>query len=189
MYVGSGAKLTLAESAYPAGQVELLAGDLAAAERYWREGYEICRTMGEQGYLSSIAGLLAEALYAQGRLDEAQQMTEEAQAAATPCDIDAQAHWRAARAKLLARGGQFPAAQALVDEAAALVSPTSWAALQAEILMAKAEVDQLAGALDQAAASLRAALRIGQDRHAVSLIDRAKAALASRTAQPRTEPA
>jgi hypothetical protein len=63
-------------------------------------------------------------LYAQGRLDEAQQMTEEAQAAAGPADIDAQARWRAARAKVLARGGQFPAARTLLDEAEALASPT-----------------------------------------------------------------
>ena len=34
----------------------------------------------------------------------------------------------------------------LLDEAAALVSPTSWAALKAQVLMAKAEVNQLAGA-------------------------------------------
>ncbi len=69
--------------------------------------------------------MLAEALYAQGRLDEARQMTEEARAAAAPDDVDAQTPRRAARAKILARGGQFPAARALLDEAAALVSPTS----------------------------------------------------------------
>ena len=189
MYVGSGAKLTLAESANPAGQIELLAGDPAAAERYLREGYEACHAMGEQGYLSSLAGLLAEALYAQGRLDQAQQMTEEAQATATPGDIDAQARWRATRAKLLARRGQFPAARTLLDEAAALVSPTSWAALQAEILMAQAEMDRLAGAPRRAEASLRAALRLYQDRHATPLADRAAAALASLTGRPSAKPA
>lgn len=51
-------------------------------------------------------------------------MTEEAQVAAGPADIDAQARWRAARAKVLARGGQFPAARTLLDEAEALASPT-----------------------------------------------------------------
>jgi hypothetical protein len=35
--------------------------------------------MGDRGYLGHLADLLAEALYAQGRLDEAQQMTEEAE--------------------------------------------------------------------------------------------------------------
>ena len=169
--------------------MELIAGDPAAAERYLREGYEAFRAMGERGYLSSVAGWLAEALYAQGRLDEAQKLTEEAQAAATPGDIDAQARWRVTRARLLARGGHFPAARILLDEAAALVSPTSWAVLQAQILMAKAEVDRLAGAPRQAEHSLRAALRIYQDRHATPLADQATAALANLTGHPNAKPA
>jgi hypothetical protein len=81
--------------------------------------------------------VLAEALYAQDRLDEAQQMTKEGQAAAAADAIDAQARRRTARAKIPAHGGQFPAARALVDEAAALVSPTSWAMLQAQIIPAQ----------------------------------------------------
>jgi len=71
----------------------------------------------------------------------------------------------------------------------ALVSSTSWAVLQAETLMAKAEVNRLAGAPDQAGASLRAALRIYEDRQAVPLAEQARAALASLTAQPGTKPA
>ncbi len=134
--------------------------------------------MGERGYLSTITGLLAEAVYLQGRLDEAQQLTEEAQA-----------RWQATRAKLLARRGQFPAARRLAAQAEALISPTSWAVLQAETLMAKAEVNRLAGSRDQAEASLRAALRIYEDRHATPLADQAKTALASLTGQPSTKPA
>ena len=103
--------------------------------------------------------------------------------------IDAQARWRATRAKLLARSGQFPAAQTLLDEAAALVSPTSWAVLQAEILMARAEVNRLAGEPEHAQASLRAALRIYQDRHATTLADQAAAALANLTGHPSAKPA
>jgi tetratricopeptide (TPR) repeat protein len=189
VYDRSGAKVAWAMGAGAAGEAELIAGDLAAAERHLREAYETYRAMGERGYLSSIAGRLAEALYAQGRLDEAQQMTEEAQAAAAPDDLDAQARWRAARAKVLARSGQFLAARILLDEAAALISPTSWAALQAQILMAKAEVNRLAGAPEQAEASLRAALRIYQDQHAPRLADQTTAALASLIRDPRAKPA
>jgi ATP/maltotriose-dependent transcriptional regulator MalT len=189
VYGRSGAKLALAASAIEAGHMELVAGDPAAAEHHLREGYEAFRAMGERGYLSTIASMLAEALYVQGRLDEAQQMIEEAQAAASPDDIDSQARWRATRAKLLARRGQFPAARRLVSEAAALVSPTSWAVLKAQVLVAKAEVNRLAGARDQAAASLRAALRIYQDRHAAPLADQARASLASLTGHPGTKPA
>jgi tetratricopeptide (TPR) repeat protein len=189
VFADSGAKLAWAECASAIGQMELIAGDPAAAERYLREGYEAFRAMGERGYLSSVAGSLAEALYAQGRLDEARQLTEEAQVATVPGDIDAQVRWRAAMAKLLARRGQFPAARRLADEAEALVSPTSWAALKAQVLMTKAEVNQLAGARDRAAASLRAALRIYQDRHVAPLIDQVTAALASLTDHPGTKPA
>jgi class 3 adenylate cyclase/tetratricopeptide (TPR) repeat protein len=184
VYGRPAAKITWARSALRAGYIELIAGDPAAAEHHLREAYETLRAIGERGYLSSVAGTLAEALYAQGRLDEAQQLAEEAQAAAPPGDIDAQARWRAARAKVLARSGQFPAARTLLDEAAALVSPTSWALLQAEILLARAEVDRLAGAPQQAEASLRSALRLYQDRHAPLLAGQAAADLASLTGHP-----
>jgi predicted ATPase len=189
LYGRSAAKFSLAQSAMPAGQMELVAGDPAAAERYLRKGYEALRAMGERGYLSAVAGMLAEALYAQGRLDEAQHLTEEADAAAGADDVDAQARWRATRAKVLARRGQFVVARRLADEAVALVSPTSWATLQAEILMAKAEVNRLAGEREQAAASLRVALRIYQDRNATPLADQAKTALASLTDHPGAKPA
>jgi hypothetical protein len=189
VYDRSGAKVRWAMGAYATGEIELIAGDPAAAEHHLREAYEALRAMGDRGYLSTAAGSLAEALYAQGRLDEARQMTEETRASAAPGDIDAQARWRAARAKVLARRSQFSAARTLLDEAAALVSPTSWAVLQAEILMAKAEVDRLAGAPGQAEASLRAAMSIYQDRHATYLADQAAAALASLADHPSAKPA
>jgi len=56
-------------------------------------------------------------------------------------------------------------------------------------LVAKAEVDRLAGSPDQAAASLRAALRIYEDRHAAPLAEQARAALASLAAHPGNAPA
>ena len=108
-----------------AGHIEQIAGDPPAAGHHLQEAHKALRTIGEQGFLSTVAGMLAEALYVQGRLDEARQITGETRAAAAPDDVDAQTRWRAARAKILARGGQFPAARALLDEAAALVSPTS----------------------------------------------------------------
>ena len=189
VFAGSGAKLEWAPGAIPAGLVELIAGDPVAAERYLNEGYEAFRATGERAYLATIAGVLAEALYAQGRLDEAQQMTEEAQAAAAPDDVDAQVRWRTTRAKLLARRGEFSTARLLADQAVALVSATSYPLLQAETLVAKAEVSRLAGARGQAVTSLRAALQIYEDRHVIALIEQARTALASLADQPTSEPA
>ena len=189
MYTEFGARIEWALGGIGAGQIELTAGDPAAAERCLSEAYEVFRATGERRYLLSAASPLAEALYAQGRLEEAQRMTEEAEALAGADDVNAQARWRATRAKLLARRGQFPAARRLADEAVALVSPTSWAALKAQILMSKAEVNRLAGAHDQAASSLRAALRIYEDRRALPLAEQARAALAALAASTGAGPA
>ena len=163
-----------------------MAGDPAAAEQTLREGYEALRAMGERGYRATIVTLLAEAVYAQGRFDEALRLTEEAEALAGADDFDAQARWRATRAKLLARRGQFPAAARLADEAVALVPATCDAPERAEFLVAQAEVSRLAGAVDQAEASLRRALQFYQDRRMVALAERTRALLASLAAQSRT---
>jgi ATP/maltotriose-dependent transcriptional regulator MalT len=103
-------------------------------------------------------------------------------------ETDPQPEWRPTRAKLLARRGQFPAARQLVAEAEALLSPASSALGQATMLVAKAEVNRLTGDLNQAAASLRAALRIYEDRRATALAGQVRTALASLTAQPGGEP-
>lgn len=172
-----------------AGQIELIAGDPAAAEHHIRDAYQTLRAMGERIYRANTACLLAEAVYAQGRFGEAEQLTEEARALTRPDVFETQARWRAAKAKLLARRGEFAAARRLADEAEALISPTSYAALLAEMLVAKAEVNRLAGATDQAAACLRTALGIYQDRRAVPLAGRTRAALASLAGHSGTRPA
>jgi tetratricopeptide (TPR) repeat protein len=183
----AGAKLHVATSAILAGPVELMAGNPAAAERYLWEAYEMLRAMGERGYLATVAGELADVLYARERYDEAQRITEEAQAVTAADDIDAQARWRSVQAKLCARRGDFAVARQRAGEAEALVSPAvSFPVLHAEVLMAKAEVNRLAGAPDQAAASVRAALQIYQDRGIAPLAEQATAALASLAAAAGT---
>jgi class 3 adenylate cyclase/tetratricopeptide (TPR) repeat protein len=189
IFADSAAKIPLSRITMTAGEIELIAGDPVAAERHFREADEALRALGEQGHLASNAGMLADALYAQGRFDEAYQMTEEAQAAAVSGDIDAQARWRATRAKLLGRYGEFTAARGLADEAEALTRPTSSVLLRAETLIAKAEVERLAGARDQAAASLHEALRLCRDRRAEGFARQAEAVLASLTGHPSAKPA
>jgi tetratricopeptide (TPR) repeat protein len=150
------------------------------------ESYEVFRAMGERGYRASAVALLAEAVYAQGRFGQALQLTEEAETLCGADDWEAQAQWRATRAKLLAQRGQFPAATRLAEEAVALVPATADAPERAEFLVAKAEVSQLAGALDEAEDSLRRALQFYDDRRAVPLAERTRALLASLAAQRHT---
>jgi predicted ATPase/class 3 adenylate cyclase len=178
-YARSGAKFGWAHCAIPSGYIELIAEDAAAAELVLGEGCEAFRAMGERGFFASAVAMLAEAIYAQGRIEEAQQLTEQAEDAAAADDIDAQARWRATRAKILARRGHVAAAKQLADEAVARTSLTSYAWLLAETLTAQAEVSRIAGANEEAAESLRKALQLYEERHATSLAKRLTIALAS----------
>jgi tetratricopeptide (TPR) repeat protein len=173
-----GARFALAESGIPAGVMEQALGDPAAAERYLREAHAVLRAMSVRRYLVTVTTGLAGALYAQGRFGEAQQLADEAQAADVP-DADAWSGALNLRAMLLARRGQFGAARKLLAEAEALITPAASALTRAEVLEAKAEVERLAEAPDQAAASLHAALRIYQDRRATQLAAQIRAALAT----------
>jgi predicted ATPase/DNA-binding SARP family transcriptional activator len=177
-YARSGAKFDWAHCAIPAGHIELIAADSASAERILSEGCEAFREMGERGFFASAAAMLAEALYVQGRIKEARTLTEEAESCAADDDIDAQARLRATGAKILARTGQMAAARRLADEAVAQTSLTSYTWLLAETLTAQAEVARLAGAYDDAAASLRRALALYQDSRATALAKRVTEALA-----------
>jgi predicted ATPase/DNA-binding SARP family transcriptional activator len=175
----SGAKINAAVAFEIAGLIEMIAGDPAAAEQQLKQASEAHREAGEHPWsLSNMLPDLAEAVYAQGRLDEAEQLTEQAQALAGAGDFEVHARWRATRAKILARRGQHASARQLADEAEALAAPTSWTALQAQVLEAKAEVLQLAGATAEAETCLRAALDLHEQRRASALADRTRAALA-----------
>ena len=83
------------------GWVELLADDPAAAERELRWGYDTLGEIGGLGWLSTVAGLLGEALCAQGRYDEAEELTTVTEESADAEDAYSQALWRSVRAKAL----------------------------------------------------------------------------------------
>ena len=165
----------------PAGVTELTLGDPVAAERYLREAYAALRAMGERRYLIDISVQLAEALYAQDRLDEAQQMIDEARAGAMP--DDRRGHLgSASHAPRPARGtpGCPPPGRQARSVARFLLLEASWA----DVFMAKGEVERLAGSRKNAEHSLRAALRIYEDMRAPALAAQARASLASLPADP-----
>ena len=175
----SGAQFDWALTAiFSGGEVEMIAGDLVAAERHLSAGIAVLRAGGALGFLSSALPRLAEVLYAQDRLAEAWPLTEESEAIASPDDSDAEAEWRSIRAKLLARRGDFAAACRLADEAVALPAPTHNAIGLVRALTARAEVFRLAGRPDDAASSLRRAAELLEDRHATFLAQQTRAALA-----------
>jgi class 3 adenylate cyclase/tetratricopeptide (TPR) repeat protein len=125
--------------------VERLAGDLAAAERELRRDHESLTELGERYFLSTVAGELARVLYAQGRADEAEQMSRQAHELADADDIASQTLWRTVQAKVVARKGNCDVALILIGEAVDLLARTDAVTAQAETLVDLAEVLRRAG--------------------------------------------
>ena len=95
------------------------ADDPAAAERALRRGYDALEAMGERGLLATVAAELARAVCAQGRYEEAVQLTRVSEERARPLDVAAQISWRAARAQSIAGSGELAGAEALAARCAA----------------------------------------------------------------------
>jgi DNA-binding SARP family transcriptional activator/class 3 adenylate cyclase len=138
-----GLRVTAAVASEIWGIVEMLAGDPAAAERRLLEGYEILEAMGEKSGLSTLAALLAHAVDAQGRHDDAYRFTQVSEESAPEEDRSANVYWLAARAKLLARRGEPDEGEALARKALALAEPTDFLNMRGQVLMDLAEVLRL----------------------------------------------
>jgi tetratricopeptide (TPR) repeat protein len=123
--------------------------------------------------------MLAQALDAQGRLDEALGFTEAAEEVTAPNDLVGQVKWRGARAKILARLGRHEQAEALAREAAGLARQTpSFLMLRGDVLMDLADVLLLGGGPAEAAERAREALRLYEQKGSVVSAGRASAFLA-----------
>jgi tetratricopeptide (TPR) repeat protein len=151
------------------GPLELLAGDPVAAEREAAAACDGLEAAGEKGFLSTMATLLAEALYAQGRLDEAEAAVRRSREAATSDDFNAQAGWRASQAKILARRGELEEAESLAREAIEIIDRSDELSHQGDLRVGLAEVLRLAGRTDEAIPVLQEALeRYEQKENRVS---------------------
>ena len=146
-----GARLMAALTSISSGWVEMIAGDPVAAERELRGDYETLDAMGERNYISTVAAFLAEALYRQGRLDEAEEMSRVSDGIAAPDDRETQAVWRTARAKVMARRGRREEALALAGESVRIIGESDNIEMQGNALLSLAEVECLCGQFDRAA--------------------------------------
>jgi len=139
------------------GAIEMLAARPEAAEEALREGCEICMKTNETALLATRAAQLADALYAQGRYEEAEEWVGISREHAAPEDLDAQMHWHAVEAKLRARAGVVHAGQ-LAREAVALADRTDALNDRAKARMDLAEVLRLTGSEDEALEVVRRAV-------------------------------
>jgi len=139
--------------------VELLAGDPAAAAELGAEGCRLLDELGEQAQLSTAAGMLAQALYALDRLEEADDWAGRAAELGAIDDAFTQMLSRQVRAKVLARRGQHAEAERLAREAVAICDETDLLDAQGDVYADLAEVLSLVERPKEAAEALEQALQ------------------------------
>jgi class 3 adenylate cyclase len=181
-----GLRVSAASATETYGIVELLAGDPAAAERELRAGYESLEQMGETFLVPVLSALLAQALYAQGRGDEALRFSKLSEQTAAPDDRFAHVQWRSARAKPLAQSGRTEEAETLARQAVALAEETDFLVVRGDALMDLAEVLRLGGGSDEVLPVVEQALRLYEEKGNVVAAARARA-LAADVAAPSTK--
>ena len=140
--------------------IALFRSEPSAAEHDLRPVYDQLRTLGEKSHFSSVATVLAQAVYAQGRYDEAEQLALEAEEASRPNDVHSQIIWRATMGKVLAQRGEFEAAEQVARDAVALGEQSDFLHSQADARLDLAEVLRLAGRREEAAEEVRTAVAL-----------------------------
>jgi tetratricopeptide (TPR) repeat protein len=139
-------------------RVELLAGDLATAEREVRADLQFLTARGESYFLSTMAALLSRVVRDQGRDEEALALSKTAEEASAADDVEAQALWRSIRAPILARLGQVEEAETLARAALDLARKTEVPTLQADALAELACVLALAQRRNEAQQTIEEAI-------------------------------
>jgi class 3 adenylate cyclase/tetratricopeptide (TPR) repeat protein len=154
------------------GHVELLAGDAVAAERELRRGYDYFAKLGESYLRWSAAGLLAEALFEQGRLAESEALTQETEKLAAADDVDAQTLWRLVRSKILATRGELEEAERLIRDGVELLEETDYVISRVSVLSCLAFVVRRDGRRAEADELLARARRLAAEKGSAVLLER-----------------
>jgi tetratricopeptide (TPR) repeat protein len=157
-----------------AWDIEMLAGNHAAAERAARQGCEQLERLGERSFLSTQACSLAEALYALGRYDEAEQWALRGLELGGRDDLLTQVMGLGVRSRILARKGQASAALALAEEAGSLARTSDSPWIQGDAALDLAEVMHLTGDRTRAAEMTQRAIECYQRYGATARVARAQ---------------
>jgi hypothetical protein len=112
------------------------------------ESCELARKANLPAMFASRAGELADVLYAEGRLDEAEEWCSESERAATGDDLHARLAWEPVRAKLLAHKGSHADAETVARGLVAIGRATDALNHRARLLLDLAEIVRLRGGDD-----------------------------------------
>jgi predicted ATPase/DNA-binding SARP family transcriptional activator/class 3 adenylate cyclase len=159
------------------GFVRSWQGDPSGAERELRPAYDALKRIGEKSHFSSMAHELSNAVFLQGRYDEAEQLTRECEESARPNDVHSQVLWRSTRAKVFAHKGNFEAAEELARASVAIAAESDFHPAHAGALMDLAHVLELRGDREPAARSVEEAIHFYELKANLPQAERARVIL------------
>ncbi len=154
-----------------AGFVAMLEGDAGAAERILRGAYDGLRELGLGIDAARAAALLARALLAQDRSEEAAALSHESEALAGD-DLKAAIAWRGVRAEALAKRGEHTEAIDFARAAVAIAATTDALLDHADARLALATALRAAGRGAEADAEHRRAVDLLEAKGATLLVER-----------------
>jgi len=146
------------------GIVEMLAGDLNAAEERLRAGYNVLEEMGDKAFRPTTAAHLAQALFAQGRADEALRFTQISEDLGGEHDLLTQVVWRGVRSRIFAGQGRLEEAEELARQAVTMGEATDFLNTRAGALLDLAQIHHQADRYDETDAAVAEALRLFEQK-------------------------
>jgi len=157
-----------------AGLIELLDRDASAAEGCLRAAWDGLRQQGLGIDAAQAGALLARALLALGRRDEAEALSVEAESLAGD-SFKAAIAWRCVRAEALAARGEHESAVALARAAVEIAAATDDLLDHADARSALAVALRAAGRTSEADAEEQRAIELWEAKGATLLVERARA--------------
>jgi tetratricopeptide (TPR) repeat protein len=161
--------------------VRLLAGEPALAEPRLRADVETLTAMNADATLATTTALLAQAVYAQGRTEEAGELCRETERRAAAEDTMTQVIWRGVQAKVLAEAGHCEQAEALAREAVALAEPSDLLLHRGDAMLDLAEVLRMCDRAEAADGAARTAFELYELKGNAAAAARARPLIGHRT--------
>ena len=134
----------LMETELYAGIMDLILGDPAAAEPYFRTALEGLDSLGVGADAGQAAALLARSVLAQGRVEEADRYAAESERIAGH-NLKSAIAWRAVRAEILAAQGRFDEAVRMARQAVDVAADTDLVLDHADACLTLSRVQAAAG--------------------------------------------
>jgi class 3 adenylate cyclase len=165
-----GLRFRRATQSFVGAQIELLAGDPAAAERELRASSGAFDEIGAATSATTHRALLAEAVAQQGRLGEAEELALQVAADATADDVITHVLWRSTLARVRAREGSAQEAVELAAEARRRLGDAEFPQLAIAAFLAAAAASTAADESAEAERFLAEARTIAEAKGAVASV-------------------